>query len=341
MLAVFLPVALTSNANAASFDCAKAKSAEEKAVCGDAKLSKLDDEIAENYRAAMAKLSSEGMKILRDGQRQWLKFVRAACVPVRHDGLAFQTCLQRSYETRRDDLRGVFQTIGPFKFINAVRYEFVPVWKDDPTEECGNASQYRGGGYGKSSYPRIDSPKISAAMKWNRLIADIVEHGSTFNENSLESMDSCEDIDIQVDVRGASTDMISALYSLYAYSHGGAHGVQDEHNVNVLLASGALLTATDLFDETKSWEDFLTERATQRVREDLSARKIGGASIKNEVMRSVVQTPERWSLTPQGLEVTFDKYDFDTNPDRPNPVLISWRELKPYLRKPLPFVLPQ
>lgn len=154
-------------------------------------------------------------------------------------------------------------------------------------------------------------------------------------------MDSCEDIDIQVDVRGASTDMISALYSLYAYSHGGAHGVQDEHNVNVLLASGALLTATDLFDETKSWEDFLTERATQRVREDLSARKIGGASIKNEVMRSVVQTPERWSLTPQGLEVTFDKYDFDTNPDRPNPVLISWRELKPYLRKPLPFVLPQ
>ena len=52
---LLLPLLLlfsATNAEAASFDCAKARTAVEKMICADAELSKLDDEMAAVHRQA-------------------------------------------------------------------------------------------------------------------------------------------------------------------------------------------------------------------------------------------------------------------------------------------------
>ena len=54
LLVLSLPFLLCALAHAASFDCTKAKTAQEKAICGTPALSAADDQMAAAYRAWLA-----------------------------------------------------------------------------------------------------------------------------------------------------------------------------------------------------------------------------------------------------------------------------------------------
>lgn len=77
--------------HAASFDCAKAALYSEKAVCDDADLSELDDELSASYQATYADSTTASSKQLKLDQQQWLKR-RNAC----HD----RVCIKAAYEAR-------------------------------------------------------------------------------------------------------------------------------------------------------------------------------------------------------------------------------------------------
>lgn len=89
MLAAGWPVAAT----AASFDCAKASTPREKTICGDAALSRADDELAAAYKGALAGAEGNGAAYLRAEQRRWLREQARNC---RTDA----ACLRRDYELR-------------------------------------------------------------------------------------------------------------------------------------------------------------------------------------------------------------------------------------------------
>ena len=54
-----------------TFDCATARRAVEKAICSDPDLSRLDRQIDDAYKAALAKLNRKGVARLRDEQREF------------------------------------------------------------------------------------------------------------------------------------------------------------------------------------------------------------------------------------------------------------------------------
>jgi hypothetical protein len=80
-------------AQAASFDCAKAASSVEKAICSNGKLSRLDDEMGEIYTEVL-KVVADGPGVMI-GQRSWLK-TRNKC----NDDV----CIERMYKVRLDRL---------------------------------------------------------------------------------------------------------------------------------------------------------------------------------------------------------------------------------------------
>lgn len=80
---------------AASFDCAKAQRPAERAICADAGLSDLDEQLARYYHGALAALQ-ENAACLHGDQRDWLKH-RDACA-------ADTACLKRSYLDRLSEL---------------------------------------------------------------------------------------------------------------------------------------------------------------------------------------------------------------------------------------------
>lgn len=81
--------------NAASFDCNKASTFIEKAICKDAELSTLDSELMGSYKLALEK--SGNPNDLKEGQKSWLKNVRNVCQD--------STCLKKVYQERISTLK--------------------------------------------------------------------------------------------------------------------------------------------------------------------------------------------------------------------------------------------
>jgi uncharacterized protein len=98
-----------SNAHAASFDCAKAKTADEKTICRNRSLSDADVKMATMFtmNAHLVMMGTRGA--MQDRQRGWLA-ERNACKG------SFR-CLTAAYDKRIDELQADFDTIasrGPF-----------------------------------------------------------------------------------------------------------------------------------------------------------------------------------------------------------------------------------
>src|SRR6187401_325360 len=90
-----LSLILMSSAQAASFDCAKASTFVEKAICSDQELSGMDDQLARLYKAARA--AATNASTLEAEQKSWLSS-RDRCT----DG----ACLTKAYADRIAALSG-------------------------------------------------------------------------------------------------------------------------------------------------------------------------------------------------------------------------------------------
>lgn len=92
----FLMASFSHSALAASFDCAKARSRQEKLICSTPELSKADDAMAAKYveaRSAAAKLSAEEASQLKENQSAWILNGIQGCTPD-------VPCLSKSYQER-------------------------------------------------------------------------------------------------------------------------------------------------------------------------------------------------------------------------------------------------
>jgi uncharacterized protein YecT (DUF1311 family) len=85
----------------ASFDCAKAKSVTEKAICADAEVARLDRRVADAYAWRLAWAQEDEKAGIKTTQRQWLTARDAACSAA--DNLS--GCLIEQYSTRLKVLR--------------------------------------------------------------------------------------------------------------------------------------------------------------------------------------------------------------------------------------------
>jgi uncharacterized protein len=109
-LTLALPVAAIPTVSlTASYDCAKAKAADEKAVCAYLPLNDKDVRMSVLYEINKRTLAMGGRGAMQDQQRQWLA-ERRKCG-------ANRSCLIRLYDRRLEELDRLTQRIyqaGPF-----------------------------------------------------------------------------------------------------------------------------------------------------------------------------------------------------------------------------------
>ena len=128
-------ITFTCAAQAASFDCKKAQSKMEKTICDNPNISKLDEELAENYQAAKGKLSAEAQKIFTAGQRSWVKFLAASCFtdfqakPASKDDAS--QCLETEYKARIAGFKSTGSMVGGFKIYAYFEGDFKAYPKDE------------------------------------------------------------------------------------------------------------------------------------------------------------------------------------------------------------------
>lgn len=96
-------LSIVASANATSFDCTRASTLVEQAICSDAKLSEIDDSLTQAYKRVIA--SSHNASTLKSEQRAWLTGVRNKCADV--------TCLNRVYTERLKELNVLSEKSAP------------------------------------------------------------------------------------------------------------------------------------------------------------------------------------------------------------------------------------
>jgi uncharacterized protein len=102
-LVALLTTAAWQPAGAASFDCAKAEAADEKAICADRQLNDEDVEMAVLYTQLKPLLGMGARGDMEDEQAAWLKR-RAACG-------ADRACLGKTYYDRIQQLKRGFEAL--------------------------------------------------------------------------------------------------------------------------------------------------------------------------------------------------------------------------------------
>jgi uncharacterized protein len=83
-------------ARAASFDCSKAATATEKAICANQKISDLDEYLGRYYQAGRMTMGRDAAACLGSNQREWLRSVRNVCKDA--------ACLEHVYLSRLAEL---------------------------------------------------------------------------------------------------------------------------------------------------------------------------------------------------------------------------------------------
>lgn len=100
---LFITLFSVSGAQAASFDCAKAASADEKAICASRSLSDKDVEMATKYQFLHGLFAMGTRGEMQDQQQRWLERRKLCGSDV--------NCLAGSYQTRIAELDDIYQHI--------------------------------------------------------------------------------------------------------------------------------------------------------------------------------------------------------------------------------------
>lgn len=99
LLALLAPL----TAGAASFDCARASAADEKAICGHLALNDKDVEMTTKYQFLKGLFAMGARGALQDSQQAWLKSRRQCAGSV--------SCLNKAYDKRLRELDTVYAGI--------------------------------------------------------------------------------------------------------------------------------------------------------------------------------------------------------------------------------------
>lgn len=306
--AVAFLLGVSNLAYAAGFDCAKARTAREGAVCADPQLGALDAEMARRYDAAMKSLSPEGGRALRAGQLEWLRFVDDL-VDGKWEKTPYAPSLRSRYEARNAQLKDAVRKIGPYVFERVDHFAVADTADDHRPVETQVAD------------PRIDAPDTEAVRTWNRLVAE---------KPGRDADDNCDDT-VDFTLASATPKLISYRREDEMYCHGGAHPFGGGKGINIIMVPAVRpMTVTDLFGQAQGWRRYLSDRAYAVL------HKKAAGEIDRQAVVKVATDANNWTLRGDALRITVNEYDVLSYADGETEIDIPWRDLKPYLAPDAP-----
>jgi len=305
-------------AQAASFDCAKASSQVEQAICANPDLSRADEVLARAYATALGGLSDAAKAAVQKGQREWLGFAALACTT---DAKPFrvaltddqQGCLNAVYRSRISEL-GQSRMEGDWRVYPQTSYSLV----DDPDPDA-----YQGVATKEISSPRIDE-ESEIASSFNALMdeADAAAQPDPKGEDYLTA-DTME----TTTIASVTSRRISLSMDTYWMGHGAAHGNYAITYAHYLPQQERMLTAEDLFTGN-GWEAALGKLALDELDRTID----GGIWEESRAdVPKVATDPSRWNFGDNGLEITFQPYEVTAYAAGAPTVTIGWDKLSDYL----------
>jgi uncharacterized protein len=340
LLALSVPLLLCTLAHAASFDCTKAKTAQEKAICGTPALGTADDQMAAAYGAWLAAAQPGWADGIRDNQLAWLRWRDANC-PASDTDDPIATCLGSVYKARIAELQQMVQHIAGTTFVSQTITLTAP---DTPASAppAGVSEVTPGFGTLTASWAQASSttPQWTA---WNSAVVPAVIQAANANESTSAhdwkgTVQPGVDRDLTLTVEHANAQWISASIDDLYDGHG-AHPTENSSEFYWMLGEQRALKPEDVFLPKSGWDIWMEKRLDSYLQQVLDANGNDQRQYKPGDLPGIVTNPADWKLEPAGFSIFFQPYQVACYACTPDPMTISWSDLKPYLQPS--FVPPQ
>ena len=308
-------------AHAASFDCSKASTAVERAICGSRELSQMDETLAAAYAAAREGLSPEAERVVRAGQRDWIDYRDRACTrdakPIGGDYDADgMQCLANLYSLRLEQLQ-LPGTLGGLRIYYRSRFAAY----DDPQALPEDWSQVASKELG---VPQIDAAGAEAKA-FNAFASAIAAPALAQCDAGTAETES--DSNISLAIETVNAPRITVRESDWWYGHGAAHGNYAVSYAHFLRQPMRGLAAEDIFsgdDWANRIEPMIIDAlATQGSREDYW-------EDLSEISELIVD-PARWDFSAEGITFQFQPYEVAAYAAGAPLAILAWDRLAPFL----------
>jgi uncharacterized protein YecT (DUF1311 family) len=323
-LLVFLPQLASSAAFAASFDCAKAKTPQEKAICASAQLSTADEAMATAYGKLLHSVPREVAEGFRADQRDWLSWLGAYCgYLVKSGKRTWAECMTDPYKSRIFDLQHVvFQREGKtFVDRKMIRYKLDPAEVSYSDDDMGWAL-----GTYTAAFPQVIADDTEWAA-WNAAME------AAANKWAVEPGTN---VDVTATIDAFDAQLVRTTID-YLWDAHGAHPYGDSFHFNWLLTARRALNPEDVFKKDSGWESAVLGRCNEELLKQ-GTEKMDDTN-ETRTLKDLIRNPEKWRLDAKGLTIPIQS-DVDACNACKSPLMtIPWAELKPLLNPG--FVIPE
>ena len=290
IVASFALLALTTPAIA--FDCAKATTAVEKAICASAQLKQLDGQLSEAYAAVKSTSTPAEQKMLARSQKRWIA-EREYCSG---DDTGVDACIAQKTRDRLSLLAGTPES-GP-----GADGKMVPVFlvQDGTTRQWDI----------DMALVRFADARTAGEKTFNQLVDAILRQAKPgpHGEDSHDMIYAMEDT---LSLTYAGPALISARHDFYI-NEGGAHGNYGTGNINVDMATGRQLTISDVVDTAGA--QTLTQWCKTQIDAERAKRVPDAEDVpydqktRDATIAETVRDLGSWSIGAGEITVSFDPY---------------------------------
>ncbi|MFK4812493.1 DUF3298 domain-containing protein [Devosia sp. ZW T5_3] len=318
------PAAFVLPAAAASFDCTKASTPFEHAICDRPELSAADEVLAKTFATAIGGLTKDGTEAMRAGQRVWLDYAQRVCTdtatPLTEGAYDDDSaaCLLEKFKARSTVLEAS-RMIGGHRFYVASQYRAMP----DPNEADDPDSYWKVASH-ELSYPLLDHDDAMAEsfngfikQNWTALAPVNPQDDS---EASSDSVDSAV-------IKQVLNSRITLETSTYWFGHGAAHGNGATRYLHYFVPEHRALAASDIFAGA-GWEKALLALA----KTGLEAEHSDWLQMPDDAdLEAIIIDPARWSFEDAyGLVIQFNQYEIAPYAYGAPTVTIPWDQLEEF-----------
>ena len=290
-------LAITAFASPAmAFDCGKASTKIEKAICADEKLKAADDAMSKAYADVRKMLGDKEKKALALSQKKWLEGRENQCGV--EEGDALNSCILEQTESRRRLLAAEPETgLG-------TKTAMVPVFIQQEGDRWHTDVDFTLIRFGKaaSKGEKVFNAEVDKIAKAAPLGKQSEEAPAEMNYMSYAAMS----------LAYASERLISAPVELYSFE-GGAHGNGGTNAINVDLKAGKLIAAADIFDAKalgKLKADCIAQILAQKKEkwQGEEYKQSEDPNFQEATVGEVLAKMTAWTLSADKATITFDAY---------------------------------
>lgn len=331
-------------ARAASFDCAKAKSPVERAICSNKDLSAADTEMATAYRAALAGLPAGSVSKLRIDQLRWLQWLQTGCgVPGTTDPAAkepakkpdlpaLSRCMLGSYREHTEGLKHATARIAGVLFLTRSMYLLQPNSADDTS----GAPAFHGFGQLVATWPEAQT-NDPQWMAWNAGVVAAAQRAALQQDAAVAwdaaNMADAVDASVEVTLPKVEGGRAHADVSYEVMGHGAAHPSEDFSKLTWLLTQKRALRVGDVFRAGTPWQRVMAEQCWAQLKSGDNASSLYDEvkGPKSEAVLRVISDVRNWTLTDTGISVSWPEYSVAPRVSPIDDTEVPWKALRPYL----------